>query len=104
MNDFASHSKIKCADSAAFTKGASRWSRGKIARILGNKILDYRTLEHLLEAASEVSFVLTVKSNKIELPAGGVELKRLLQFLDDDMYRGPVSDRQFLSSGKRELS
>ena len=104
MSDFASHSKITCADSAAFAQSASRWSRGKIARILSNKVLDSWTLLHLQSAANVVEFELPVSGNKIELPTGGVELKRLLQFLDDDMYRGPVSDRQFLSSGKRELT
>jgi hypothetical protein len=104
MTEFASHSKIKCADSQAFAKGANRWSRGKIARILKNKVLDDSTLMHLQTAAHTVEFVLPVDGGKIVLPESGLELKRLLQFLDDDMYRGPVSDRQFLSSGKRELN
>jgi hypothetical protein len=103
MTSFAGHSKIQCKDSKAFVTGANRWSRGKIARILKNKVLDDSTLMHLQAAAHTVSFDLPVVGDKIVLPEGGVELKRLLQFLDDDMYRGPVSDRQFLSSGKREI-
>lgn len=104
MTEFTGHSKIKCKDAAAMTKVASRWSRGKIARILKNQVLDKSTLAHLTAAAKAVNFDLPLKGKKIDLPEGGVQLKRLLQFLDDDMYRGPVSDRQFLSSGKRELA
>ena len=103
MLEFASHSMIKCKDSASLSKTASRWSRGKIARILKNQVLDKSTLAHLKSAAAAVNFDIPIKGKKIDLPEGGIELKRLLQFLDDDMYRGPVSDRQFLSSGKREL-
>ncbi len=103
MTEFASHAMIKCKDAAALSKTASRWSRGKIARILKNQVLDTSTLAHLKSAAEAVNFDIPIKGKRIELPEGGVQLKRLLQFLDDDMYRGPVSDRQFLSSGKREL-
>jgi hypothetical protein len=103
MTEFAKHSMIKCKDSAAMTKAASRWTRGKIARILKNQVLDNYRLSHLKSAAKAVNFDLPLKDKQIDLPSGGLQLKRLLQFLDDDMYRGPISDLQYLSSGKREL-
>jgi hypothetical protein len=100
---FVSHSSLKCADSARFLGTCNTWSRTKIALILRGGILDHTTGDMIRDAAAAVEYEVQMDGDRILLPADKGELRSLLQFLDEDIYRGPLSQRRLLSSGKRQL-
>lgn len=101
--EFVSHRRLQCADSVRFVGACNAWSRIKIALILRDGILDHATGDIIREAAAEVEYEVQMEGDKIVLPTEKKELRSLLQFLDEDIYRGPISQRRLLSSGKRQL-
>jgi hypothetical protein len=100
---FASHERLRCADSARFVGACNSWSRTKIAMIMRGGVLDDATGEAIREAATKVDYSVQMDGDRIVLPTEKRELRSLLQFLDEDIYRGPISQRRLLSSGKRQL-
>jgi hypothetical protein len=104
IGEFVAHSFIACEDKEKLIKNSTAWSRKKIALILHGKALDSMTARSVRAAAKLVEYDVPMSGNKIALPSDKKELKALLQFLDDDLYLGPISKRRLLSSGKRELS
>lgn len=100
---FASHNRLQCANTARFKGVCNTWSRTKIALILRGGILDRATGDSIRAAAAEVEYALQMDGDRIVLPEEKRELRALLQFLDEDIYRGPISQRRLLSSGKRQL-
>ncbi len=104
IGEFVAHNFIVCEDKEKLIKNSTAWSRKKIALILHGKVLDSMTAKSVKEAAKLVEYEVPMSGNKIALPTDKRELKALLQFLDEDLYLGPISQRRLLSSGKRELS
>ena len=96
-----SHSRLCCADSVRFTNACTTWSRTKIALILRGGILDRTTGDIIRDAAAAVEYPVQMDGDRVVLPEEKGELRALLQFLDEDIYRGPISQRKLLSSGKR---
>jgi hypothetical protein len=103
IEEFAAHNLIATGDMVKLLNACTAWSRKKIALILHGKVLDSMTVETVREAAKMVDYELPMDGDKIKLPADRTELKALLQFLDEDLYVGPISHRKLLSSGKREV-
>lgn len=102
VKDFSGHGSLHCRSRENFLRACSSWSRTKIALILRGGILDRATVQEIEAAAGRLSFGLTVESGRIVLPEDKREIRELLQFLDEDIYNGPLSQRNFISSGKRE--
>ena len=103
IEEFTSHNRLRCENTARFKGACNTWSRTKIALILRGGILDRATGNSIRAAAEEVEYVLQMDRDQIVLPEEKSELRALLQFLDEDIYRGPISQRRLLSSGKRQL-
>lgn len=98
---FASNTLFAPGDSKAVLQSCSEWHRKKIALILSSEGFKLLSPDDLLAAASSCEYELPMKGDQIELPTDRKALRLLLQFLDEDIYRGPFSQNQFVSSGKR---
>jgi len=103
IGQFVAHNRLKCADSGRFVATCNTWSRTKIALILRGGILDRTTGDVIRGAAASVEYDVQMDGDRIVLPEEKAALRSLLQFLDEDIYRGPISQRRLLSSGKRQL-
>jgi hypothetical protein len=103
IEEFVAHSFISSEGKDKLLKACTAWSRKKIALILRGKVLDSMTAKSVRDAAKVVDYEVPMDGNKIKLPTDKKELKALLQFLDEDLYIGPISHRKLLSSGKREV-
>lgn len=103
IEQFTAHNRLFCPNRTRFSSLCTSWSRTKIALILRGGVLDSTTGELIREAADIVDYPIRMEDGKIVLPDDKSELKALLQFLDEDIYRGPLSQRRLLSSGKRAL-
>lgn len=103
IGTFVAHARIKCSNSSKFIGACNTWSRTKIALILRGGILDHATGDMIRDAAASVEYEVQMEGDRIVLPEEKGGLRSLLQFLDEDIYRGPISQRRLLSSGKRQL-
>jgi hypothetical protein len=104
VTHFSAHHRFRCSDLDRLLKTCNAWCRTKISLILRSGILDHSTGELLRDAASSVQFELDIDDeDRIVLPEDKRKLRSLLQFLDEDVYRGLISQRILLSSGKRQI-
>ena len=101
LEQFASHERFSCEDTAQFIVACSPWYRKKVALILRDGILDNYPVSRIRSAARAVEYRLAMDGDRVLLPLAKPQLRELLQFLDEDIYRGPISSRRLLSSGKR---
>jgi len=103
IGTFIAHSRLKCDNAENFIRSCNTWSRTKIALILRGGVLTGSTGDTIREAAAEVEYELEMDGDRVVLPTDKKKLRELLQFLDEDIYRGHLSQRRLLSSGKRLL-
>lgn len=102
VEQFIEHRLLLYNDKAKLIGGLSDWYRKKIALILRGDVLDEMTIKSIRKAGKLIDYEVPVQDNRILLPDDKKMLKELLQFLDEDIYRGIMSQRKLLSSGKRE--
>jgi hypothetical protein len=103
IGEFISHSLITSEGKDKLAKTCTVWSRKKIALILRSKVLDTMTSDSVRAASKVLGYEVPMDGEKIKLPTDKKALKELLQFLDEDLYKGTFSSRKLLSSGKREV-
>jgi hypothetical protein len=104
ISQFVAHISLQCANTERFIRVCNTWSRTKIALILRGGVLDHTTGDIIREAAAAVQYEIPMEGDRIVLPEEKGELRALLQFLDEDIYLGPISQRKLLSSSKRPLA
>lgn len=98
---FAKHKMLLCTDSNQFLASNNYWTRKKIAMILRDGILDNVTPNELKKVAKAVAYEIEMDGDRMVIPEDTSAMRALLQFLDEDVYRGPFSGRRLIAGGKR---
>lgn len=101
IEEFAQHPLIDTVDPDGFVLSLNQVTRKLIYLIQSEAMLVGRTIQSLELAATQTNFPLNVANGRIRMPSNNAEIKALLQFLNDDYYRGAISGRNYVSNSKR---
>ena len=98
---FAEHPHLEVTDIAGFLESTDQISRKQIHALIENQTLDkYRPID-IKSAAQGTGLVVDVQNEKIVMPSTKADIKRLLQFLDESRYAGPLSGDPFVTNSRR---
>lgn len=108
VNDFMNNKKFMVTDKDVFIANADTWVRKKIAFIQDSGVLEYNTVDQILEQAQEVNININIDTDKgipkIVLPEEKKEMKELLKFFAEDVYKGLLSNTSYVTNSKRILN
>lgn len=99
---FAQQPLIDTPDPEGFVSATGQVSRRLIHAIQSSGMLASQTIQSLQQAASQIGFTLNVVSGRIRMPSASKEIKSLLQFLNDDLFRGAISGENYVTNSKRK--
>jgi hypothetical protein len=102
VESFMKHSKINIEDASIFKINADSWVRRKIAIIDESRILDKYKVTEIKHKAQAFGLTITAVKNKIHFPNDKKELKNILKFLDDEIYKGVFSEQILQTNSKRK--
>jgi len=107
INEFAQLECISVDNQQLLVSMADTAVRRKVSLIQQSQILERVEIADIRTVAMEFNIPLaTVVSEgveKIRLPNNKADLKKILRFLDEDYYKSPLSNTQFLSNSKRAV-
>ncbi len=104
LTQMSQHASLEIADLAIFISEADTQVRKMAHSIKSSGVLDAYTVAQISTAAANFPDIpVAVNNGKITLPRGKKELKEVLHFLLEDIYKGPLSGSDFLTNSKREL-
>lgn len=99
------HEKLAPADVDALAKGASQWFCKRFALLKDSGILDQYTVGQIVQHANgydlDIQIDVTSGQDRIVFPANKVPAKKLLQFLNEELFRGAITERLFETNSKR---
>ncbi|TKU59824.1 DUF4868 domain-containing protein [Citrobacter sp. wls713] len=102
---FSCHSKFEVAPGFDLNTVADTVVRTKITLIQNSKILETESISALKKAATKVNFPLKTigsgKNEKIVMPSEKKEIKKLLDFLEEDIFTAEISKKIYKSNSKR---
>lgn len=104
VRQFAAHASLSIGNLDEFVAQTDQTLRKKIYQIGRSGILDQHPVAHIEQAATALGMDLTVKDDRIELPATKREMKKVIQFLDDGIYRSGLTDTLYYTNSKRRLN
>jgi hypothetical protein len=96
------HDLLEAEAPQAIVVGANQWFRKRFAMLKASGILDQYTAHQIVEHAVGYEVDIQVKDDKIVFPADKVAAKRLLQFLNEEIFRGATTETLYETNSKRE--
>jgi hypothetical protein len=106
LRQFAKHKHLIAEDMDGFLAAADDLTRRRVAGLLQRRLLDRVRVKRVVSAATAFDLeVRTTKVNgkaKIVLPTDRGALKRLITFLDENVYSSPLTGVAFQAGGKRK--
>lgn len=104
VRNFAQSDLVVVENQDQFYDNADSFVRRKIALIEDSRVLHTYTANIIKEKAAEYSVdIRTVSINGMEtvsLPSDKKELKEVLKFLDEDIYKGPLTNKTYETNSK----
>ena len=102
LTQMAQHASLEIADLSNFIAEADTQVRKMAHSIESSGLLDNYTANQISTAAANFTDIPVVVNNgKITLPSNKKDLKEVLHFLLEDIYKGPLSGSDYLTNSKR---
>lgn len=101
VQTFAAHASLEVADAVGFVNVTNQVSRKLIHAIVNNGTLDNYTPVQIQAAAQQTDLAINVQNGRIVMPTTHVDIKALLQFLNESRYSGPLSGQAFVTNSQR---
>jgi hypothetical protein len=97
------HKNIQAENASKLAKGASQWFRKRFAMLEVSGILDEYTPKEIFNKSKGYDVQIVLDKGKIVFPEDKTEAKHLLQFLNEEIYKGAITDTLYETNSKREV-
>lgn len=102
LSQMIQHSSLEVSDQDSFIDEADAQVRKMVHSIERSGVLNNYTVHQISSAAANFPSVpLSVNNGKIALPSDKKQLKEILHFLLEDIYKGALSGSDYLTNSKR---
>lgn len=103
IREVLDHDLLAPADVDAITAhGRTQWFRKRFAMLRDSGILDQYTAEQILNHSQNYDVTIQLDDGKIVFPAEKPAAKRLVQFLNEELFRGAITEKLYETNSKRE--
>ena len=102
IRDVLTHALLQPEDVDATLACANQWFRKRFALLKASNILGQFTTAQLVERSKGYEVELKVEKGRIVFPADKVAAKRVLQFLNEEIFRGAITEKLYETNSKRE--
>lgn len=96
-----SHKRLDAEDADGFAAEANQWFRKRIAMLRDSGVLDAYSAKEIQARSKGYDVAIRIAKDKIVFPAERAAAKKLLQFLNEELFRGPITEKLFETNSKR---
>jgi hypothetical protein len=102
IRDVLSHKRLDPEDADATATGANQWFRKRFAMLRDSGVLDEYSTKQIQARSKGYDVVVRISKSKIVFPADRLAAKKLLQFLNEELFRGAITETLYETNSKRE--
>lgn len=88
----------------AFIGQADSRVRKKIASIMDSKVLEKFSARDIQKIGKQTGINVMIRDKKVVIPADKKQMKIILGFLDEEVYKGSFSNATYITNSKRSVS
>ena len=96
------HERLVVDDADALAVDAPQWFRKRFAMLRDSRLLDSFSAREIAEESRKHGVSIEVRNGSIVVPTDRVAAKKLLQYLNEELFRGAITDRLFQTNSKRK--
>lgn len=104
VQHFTEIETLEIASPELFKSQADSRIRRNIASIIDSGVLKQYSAKKIQTMGRQTGIGISVKNNKIVIPSTKKEMKVVLGFLDDHVYKGVFSQETFITNSKRPVN
>lgn len=97
-----SHSLFATENPDAIVDGTNQWFRKRFAMLINSGVLDRYTAQELKESSEGHDVTIQISDGRIVFPSEKPEAKKLLQFLNEERFRGPITNTLYETNSKKQ--
>ena len=103
IREILNHSRLEIENIDTYATGASQWFRTRFAMLSDSKVLDDYTVREIFDRSDgyEINLRLNEAGDRIIFPSNKTKAKRLLQFLNEEIFRGVITETLYETNSKR---
>ena len=101
IREILKHDKLVSEDADALVAGADQWTRKRFAMLRESQILDYYSVQEIHDRSKDYNIDIKLDGNQIVFPVDRTQVKRLLQFLNEEIFRGAITKALYETNSKR---
>jgi hypothetical protein len=102
IREVLGHERLQPEDEDALAVRANQWFRKRFAMLRDSEVLDHYSAEEIRDHSAGYEVDVHIDDGKIVFPADKREAKRLLQFLNEEIFRGAITETLYETNSKRE--
>lgn len=102
IREVLAHDLFVAEDPDALAIGANQWFRKRFAMLRDSGILDHYTAQQIVDDSNGYDIDIGLNGNRIVFPAEKAAAKRLLQFMNEELFRGAITETLYETNSKRE--
>lgn len=101
IRDVLDHDLLAPEDADALAVNANQWFRKCFAMLRDSSILDTYSATHIQRRSAGYDVDIHVVDHKLVFPAEKAAAKKLLQFLNEELFRGAITETLYETNSKR---
>ena len=102
IREVLDHPLLASEDPDQLVASANEWFRKRIAMLKDSGLLNQFFATEIQSRSTGYDVSVDVVDNKIVFPSNKAAAKRLLQFLNEELYRGAITETLYETNSKRE--
>lgn len=96
------HERFAPVNAVVTATDANQWFRKRFAMLRDSGVLDKYTAAQIKKRSSGYDVEIQIKQGKIVFPVEKPAAKKLLQFLNEEIFRGAITETLYETNSKRE--
>lgn len=101
IREVLSHKALAAEDADTMAKGSNQWFRKRFAMLRDSGVLDQYSARQLQARSRDYPVNVQISKGKIIFPADKSEAKKLLQFLNEELFHGAITEKLYETNSKR---
>ncbi len=104
IREVLNHPIFAPENSDALAINANQWFRKRFALLRDSGILDQYSVKEICDRSQGYDIDIQLTGDQIVFPADKNNAKRLLQFLNEEIYRGAITEKLYETNSKKEAN
>ena len=107
IREVLAHAHLASENPDVLATDTNQWFRKRFAMLKDSGVLDKFTVKQIQQRSKDYKgydVAIRILKGKIVFPAEKSAAKRLLQFLNEELYRGPITENLYETNSKRKAA